>query len=56
MQPVNPPKKAFMVKDRVGVSRTSTYNLPDDPNYVFGLPHKVDPENCGQSKLLDMLR
>ena len=50
MQPVNPPKKCFMVKDRVGLSKASTYTLPDDPLHIYGMPHKVDDENCGQSK------
>ena len=50
MQLVNPTKKSFLMKDRVGTVRASTYNLPTDPTYVYGHPATKDPEGCGDSK------
>lgn len=47
MLPVNLKKKRMLIKDRVGVARTSTYNLPTDPNHVYGYVRKNDEEGCG---------
>ena len=40
------PKKTTMMKHRVGVARTSTYNLPDT-NHTYGYTQKKDPEGAG---------
>lgn len=52
MLPVNLPKKRNLMKDRVGMPRTSTYNLPSDPNYVYGRPNNRNDEGSGDSKYL----
>ena len=52
MLPVNLPKKRTLMKDRVGVVRTSTYNLPNNPTYTYGYSNPKDAEGSGDSKYL----
>lgn len=48
MQPVNPPKKSFLVKDRVGCVKTTVYDLPEDPSHVYGYSKPPDEMRCGE--------
>ena len=48
MLPVNLPKKRTLIKDRVGCARTSTYNLPSDPKFVFGMKARGESETTGE--------
>jgi hypothetical protein len=48
MQAVNPPKKSFLVKPRVGCVRTTTYDLPEDQNHVYGYVKPPDEMRCGE--------
>jgi len=48
MLPVNLPKKRTLIKDRVGVVRTSTYNLPADPSHTYGLKNRNAQEGTGE--------
>lgn len=47
MLPVNLPKKRTLMKDRVGCVRTSTYSLPNNPNYTYGYSLPKDAEGSG---------
>ena len=49
MQPVNPPKKSFLVKNRVGCVRSTTYDLPEDQNHTYGYVKPPDEMRCGES-------
>ena len=46
--PVNLPKKRTLIKDRVGIPRTSTYNLPVDPTHTYGLKKAAQPEGTSE--------
>ena len=50
VQMVNPPKKSFLIKSRVGTVKTTTFTLPTDPNFAYGRPANKDAEGCGESK------
>ena len=53
MQAVNPTKKSFLVKDRVGCVRTSTFDLPENPEHVYGYSKPPDAMRCGKSKCIE---
>ena len=48
MMPVNLPKKRTLIKDRIGIPRTSTYALPIDPSHSYGLKRPDQPEGTGE--------
>ena len=50
MLPVNLPKKRMLLKDRVGMPRTTTYNLPSDPNFTYGRTNEKNSAGTGDSK------
>jgi len=44
-------KRRTMVKPVVGKCRTQTYNLPEDPNFTYGMVNLVSFTCCGRGLL-----
>lgn len=52
MKPVKLLKKHHMMKDRIGLVKTSIHNLPPDPNHVYGFKPPQDVEGTGESMFI----